>query len=1510
MDDSLHAARQGDLILHPPLMAELVSTLTEAVVYAAATAAVAAAIGGAVVAVVGTGGAAAVLTPLIAGALVGAAAMLPGGEDKSIGDQISHFSSWVGNSMFPPEPYGAIETGSVNTHINGLPAARAAGISNGPTPPGGGDTAAEPSVLETVGSYAMAAGTMLLPIIGLASAISDIFNPPVTTPADANTDPRPLDKAICSKHPPMPEQFVAQGSGKVFINGQPAARVGDKTTCDGPIGMTFSPNVRIGGKTVTVRDIHDGKSALAKVIGLVAGMLIARKGMLKSGRACRVGNPVLPSTGAKLQDGPQDIDFDLPALLPIEWARTYHSADMRNDGLLGMGWSVPFEVRLERVAHPEGGELWIYIDEIGTRLELGRLQPGNAFVSVLDGLAFYHQDAGITIVEDIHAGRYQVFQTDPTAPHRSRLVKLGDRNLNSLQLFYDDDGRLRYLGDTFSRTFIGLCYDTTMSRRVSEVQRLRLLPGEQFSVERAESLVRYSYTAQGQLHTVTDACGHVVRQFSYTEDGLMASHTLASGATRHYQWASFVVSEQGPAACSLDGEPYQLPVLLEAQPQQEWRVVRHWGSDGEHYQFEYDLDRGHTRVIDGLGRVEHFHWGPQYLVHEHIDALGNSWREDHTGGLVRKRIEPDGGQWHYTHDALGRLTSTRDPLGRVETLQYTEQWALPLSITDFAGRTRLFSYDRHGNLVAERDPLGHETRYHYDRQGRLERLTDAQGRERELRWSDQGQLLSQRDCSGSQTRYFYDANNHLAQVINARGERSEFRHDVLGRLLEHIRPDGRREQFTVDAAGRRLRQLDPLGNLTQWRYDGSGRLLQRTDALGLTLQFDYDAYGRLLRLGNENAEAYRFEWDALDRLASQQNLDGSGHSYRYNAVGEVTCVRDHPAPRVDSLSPADPAEPPAKTLQRDFELDAAGRLIRKRTDDGVTDYRYDDADNLLSIGFTGCGGERKQLDFGYDALDQPIHETASDARLEFAYDELGNLQTLTLPDQRKLNYLYYGSAHLHQINLDGRVICDFERDNLHDEVLRTQGRLRTLTQYDTSGRLARKAVFGVDASAADLALLQKDYRYDEGDNLREEVYTRSAALSPIPGAPSIPGRFDSDGRGGQASNRYDYGPTERIHAATRTTCDGTVAWVENYAFDRAGNLLDGYSLKGHVRHDRVQVYQDKRYTYDAFGRLHEKRSGNRLVQRFVYDAEHRLIRIHQQRGPLRERLEFTYDPLGRRVAKALYREDHTAPVSRTRFLWEGMRLLMEEQDGKTSLYVYIEPDSHEPLARVDGSKGQEEFGYFHSNLAGLAEQLTDEQGQTIWHSDYLVWGNNRCEWHAATQSRQQNLRFQGQYLDRESGLHYNTFRFYDPDIGRFTQPDPIGLQGGLNLMVYAPNPMAWIDEQGLECWPTSRRKYWKAEAKGAPRGMYSKVNMIRMRLGLAPRIRVRELHIATGKVRTRNVSLELNHRRWPQRSGKHVSVPYNLEKVTPWEHAAVDPYRHTGTRLLKVLQDIGNYTGK
>ena len=135
-------------------------------------------------------------------------------------------------------------------------------------------------------------------------------------------------------------------------------------------------------------------------------------------------------------------------------------------------------------------------------------------------------------------------------------------------------------------------------------------------------------------------------------------------------------------------------------------------------------------------------------------------------------------------------------------------------------------------------------------------------------------------------------------------------------------------------------------------------------------------------------------------------------------------------------------------------------------------------------------------------------------------------------------------------------------------------------------------------------------------------------------------------------------------------------------------------------------------------------------------------------------------------------------------------------DKRQSLYLYTDKGSYEPLARIDRNGNQEEhIYYFHTDLNGLPEELTDEAGEIVWECSYQLWGKPIQE--IAHTEIQQNLRYQGQYLDRETGLHYNIFRYYDPDTGRFTQPDPIGLLGGYNLYQYAPNALTWIDPWGL-----------------------------------------------------------------------------------------------------------------
>ena len=159
-----------------------------------------------------------------------------------------------------------------------------------------------------------------------------------------------------------------------------------------------------------------------------------------------------------------------------------------------------------------------------------------------------------------------------------------------------------------------------------------------------------------------------------------------------------------------------------------------------------------------------------------------------------------------------------------------------------------------------------------------------------------------------------------------------------------------------------------------------------------------------------------------------------------------------------------------------------------------------------------------------------------------------------------------------------------------------------------------------------------------------------------------------------------------------------------------------------------------------------------------------------------------------------------------------------------------------------------EVYYFHTDQVGLPEELSNAQGQIIWQAQYKTWGSTVEErWEARRlhgakvqgqtegdtpegDRQEQNLRFQGQYLDRETGLHYNTFRYYDADIGRFISPDPIGLSGGLNLHQYAPNPISWIDPWGWACIPNKvSGSAREARVGGKLDGKFGKPNVLRER---------------------------------------------------------------------------------
>ncbi|WP_425111093.1 RHS repeat-associated core domain-containing protein [Burkholderia anthina] len=175
------------------------------------------------------------------------------------------------------------------------------------------------------------------------------------------------------------------------------------------------------------------------------------------------------------------------------------------------------------------------------------------------------------------------------------------------------------------------------------------------------------------------------------------------------------------------------------------------------------------------------------------------------------------------------------------------------------------------------------------------------------------------------------------------------------------------------------------------------------------------------------------------------------------------------------------------------------------------------------------------------------------------------------------------------------------------------------------------------------------------------------------------------------------------------------------------------------------------------------------------------------------RSEYEYDALGRRVAK--HHTQAGGARQTTLFMWDGDWMMQEVRSGRTShedrAVTYVpHPDHEGPLTRL----AEGAAWHYVTDHLGTPQELYDEQREVVWAADLSAYGRMARRLALAVDNP---IRFPGQYYDRESGLHYNRFRYYDPMVGRYINQDPIGLMGGLNHYSYADgDPINRIDPNG------------------------------------------------------------------------------------------------------------------
>ncbi|ELV43738.1 RHS repeat-associated core domain protein [Escherichia coli 99.0839] len=515
---------------------------------------------------------------------------------------------------------------------------------------------------------------------------------------------------------------------------------------------------------------------------------------------------------------------------------------------------------------------------------------------------------------------------------------------------------------------------------------------------------------------------------------------------------------------------------------------------------------------------------------------------------------------------------------------------------------------------------------------------------------------------------------------------------------------GHETRYEYNAAGDLTTVIAPDGSRNGTQYDAWGKAICTTQG-GLTRSMEYDAAGRVIRLTSENGSHTTFRYDVLDRLIQETGFDGRTQRYHHDLTGKLIRSED-------------------EGLVTHWHYDEADRLTH-RTVKGETAERwqYDERGWLTDISHIS-EGHRVTVHYGYDEKGrltgerQTVHHPQTEALLwqhetRHAYNAQG-LANRCIPDSLPaVEWLTYGSGWLAGMKLGDTPLVDFTRDRLHRKTLRRFGRYELTTAYTPAGQL----------QSQHLNSLQYDRDYTWNDN--GELIRISSP---------------------RQTRSYSYSDSGRLTGVHTTAANLDIRIP--YATDPAGNRLPDPELHPD---STLSMWPDNRiardahylYWYDRHGRLTEKtdlipegviRTDDERTHRYHYDSQHRLV--HYTRTQYEEPLvesRYLYDPLGRRVAKRVWRRerDLTGWMSLSRkpqvtwYGWDGDRLTTIQND-RTRIQTIYQPGSFTPLIRVETATGELAKTQRRS-LADALQQSGGEDGGSVVFPPVLVQMLDRLE---------------------------------------------------------------------------------------------------------------------------------------------------------------------------------------
>ncbi|HBB0865737.1 TPA: RHS repeat protein [Escherichia coli] len=1119
--------------------------------------------------------------------------------------------------------------------------------------------------------------------------------------------------------------------------------------------MGGKPAARQGDMTRKGLDIVQGS----------AGVLIGAP----TGVACSVcpggityANPVNPLLGAKVLPG--ETDLALPGPLPFILSRAYSSYRTRTPapvGVFGPGWKAPFDIRLQ--IRDEG---LILNDNGGRSIHFEPLFPGEISYSRSEslwlargGVAEQHSSQPLSALwqvlpEDVRLSPHVYLATN-SLQGPWWILSWPERVPGADEVLPPEPPAYRVLTgvvDGFGRTLTfhraaegdvagavtgvtdgaGRCFHlvlTTQAQRAEAFRKQRatslsspagprsassssafpdtLPAGTEYGADngiRLEAvwlthdpaypdeqptapLARYTYTASGELRAVYDRSGTQVRGFTYDAEhaGRMVAHHYAGRPESRYRY-----DDTG-------------------------RVTEQVNPEGLDYRFEYGQDR--VTITDSLNRREVLYTegegGLKRVVKkEHADGSITRSEYDEAGRL-KAQTDAAGRRTEYSlHMASGAVTAVTGPDGRTVRYGYNSQRQVT-SVTYPDGLRSSREYDEKGRLAAETSRSGETTSYSYDDPASElpTGIQDATGSTKQMAWSRYGQLLAFTDCSGYTTRYEYDRYGQQIAVHREEGISTYSSYNPRGQLVSQKDAQGREIRYEYSAAGDLTATVSPDGKRSTIAYDKRGRPVSVTEG-GLTRSMGYDAAGRITVLTNENGSQSTFRYDPVDRLTEQRGFDGRTQRYHYDLTRKLTQSED-------------------EGLITLWHYDASDRITHRTVNgDPAEQWQYDEHGWLTTLSHTS-EGHRVSVHYGYDdkgrltgerqTVENPeTGELLWQHETKHAYNEQGLANRVTPDSLPPVEWLTYGSGYLAGMKLGGTPLVEYTRDRLHRETVRSFG-----------SRAGSNAAYELTSTYTPAGQLQSQH-------LNSLVYDRDYGWNDNGDLVRISGP--------RQTREYGYSATGRLESVRTLAPDLDIRIP--YATDPAGNRLPDPELHPD---STLTAWPDNRiaedahyvYHYDEYGRLTEKtdriptgviRTDDERTHYYHYDSQHRLVfHTRIQHGEPLVESRYLYDPLGRRMAKRVWRRerDLTGWMSLSRkpeetwYGWDGDRLTTVQTD-TTRIQTVYQPGSFAPLIRIETDNGEREKAQCRS-LAEKIQQEGSEDGHGVVFPAELVGLLDRLE---------------------------------------------------------------------------------------------------------------------------------------------------------------------------------------